>query len=318
VDQVGRGARNHVRIMNADWNDTVLGARDDRKAFEELGSSVLNSAMASWVTRIFSGLARRLGADAVADEAMYQSDDLRSKVREAWNGQWFDRAYAPDGSPVGRTDCWLEVQPWGILCGAVSDEQAKALLRVIDEELRVGSPLGARIHVPLGSDSFQVFQARGEAMNGGIWWSINMTLIWAAARVDQEMAWDEWRRNSLSNHSATYPTIWEGTLSGPDSFNGPEAEEPGRTWSADPLISMQQYPVSNLHNHSQPILSYLRLLGVEPTESGALKVGGGGRFNSKTFSLHEDGSGSLSAAGEVRVQAQSGSYSTTGGKLEWP
>jgi hypothetical protein len=94
-----------------------------------------------------------------------------------------------------------------------------------------------------------------------------MTLVWAAARVAPAMAWDAWRRMTLGAHTAAYPAIWEGTLSGPDSWNGPESTRPGRTWSAAPAFAMQAFPVNNSHSHAQPLLAYLRLLGIEPTPS---------------------------------------------------
>ena len=50
IDSVGRGERNHVRILNADWNDMVLeDSGINHQLMIEKGGSVLNSAMASWV-----------------------------------------------------------------------------------------------------------------------------------------------------------------------------------------------------------------------------------------------------------------------------
>jgi hypothetical protein len=93
-----------------------------------------------------------------------------------------------------------------------------------------------------------------------------MTLIWAAARHDPELAWDEWHRMSLRAHTAAYPDIWMGTLSGPDAYLPPESDRPGETWAWPDLgVAMQAYPIANLHSHSQPLLAYLRLYGVEPT-----------------------------------------------------
>jgi len=288
VDKVGRGERGHVRILNADWNDMALGPataanRQEREAMILSGSSVLNSAMASYVLNIFSGLMTRLGEGAVADEARSQALDLKLKVAEAWNGRFFDRAYRPGGGVMGRDRCWLEVQPWAILCGAATREQAKALLKLIDESHRRDSPLGARIIWPPDPKASRP----GEGTIGGIWYSINMTLIWAAASIDPDLAWDEWRRMSLKAHQQAYPTIFEGTLAGPDSWNAPEASRPGHTW-ATPAFAMQDFPVSNMHAHAQPILAYLRLLGVCPDETGHLSLqgaqaSGDGRFDSQTF-----------------------------------
>jgi hypothetical protein len=303
VEQVGRGAREHVRILNADWNDFAIEASGaTREEMIERGSSVLNSAMASWVLEVYAGLAERLGQSETVAQARSEAAALRELVRSAYNGQWFHRAYAPDGSPVGDSDCWLEVQPWAILCGAASDEQASALLALIRDRHAKDSPLGARLIWPVRESPRA---PAGEGIDGGIWYSINMTLIWAAARHAPDFAWSEWRKMSLLAHAAAYPDVWEGTLSGPDAYNAPESSRAGRTWQTA-QFAMQGYPVGNLHSHSQPLLAYLRLLGVEPTASGSLRVGSGGHFKSRVFTLNEDGSGEIQAIGPLRVEAPRG------------
>jgi len=303
VDVVGRGERGHVRILNADWNDLAIeDSGVERELMIERGSSVLNSAMAAWVLPVFAGLAERLGETALAHEARAQGEELRLLVAEAWNGRWFHRAYAPGVGPVGDADCWLEGQPWAILCGAADDAQARSLLDLIDAGHRAGSPLGARLRWPAREDQVLAGQW-GEGTRGGAWYSINMTLVWAAAAHDHALAWDEWRRMTLGAHTAAYPEIWEGTLSGPDAWNVPESTRPGRTWSAAPAFAMQAFPVANMHSHAQPLLAYLRLLGVAPTTRGTLAVGSGGSFASRTFTLDARGNGTLAARGPVTVES---------------
>ena len=316
TDFIGRGERGHVRLLNADWNDMVLNTISaDRARMIEAGGSVLNSAMASWVLSRFSGLMNRLGETIVAGEASAQAEELRLKVAESWNGRWVDRAYSPDGEIIGRDRCWLEVQPWAILCGAVTGADAAALLEHIDQHHRAGSPLGARIIHPADT----TLKTVGQGTKGGIWYSINMTLIWAAAKIAPELAWDEWRRLSLSGHVAAYPHFWEGTLSGPDAWNAPESDRPGRTWTS-PRFSQQSFPVNNMHAHGQPVLSYLRLLGVEPDADGALLIrsgeaGPGGAYHSRTFSLEADGSGWLDVRGRAMIRTRNGVHEGGMGRI---
>lgn len=254
VDQVGLGERGHVRILNADWNDVaIVESGVDREWMVEHGESVLNSAMAAWVLPVYAQIA---DPDTAA-EARELADDLRLRVADEWNGRWFRRAYGT--GPIGDDELWLEVQPWAILSGAAEPEQARDLLRTIDETCRAGSPLGARVRWPTP---------------GAVWFSINMTLIWAAARHNPDMAWDEWRRMTLHSHAAAYPDMWSGTLSGPDAYLPPESDRPGETWAMPDMgVAMQAYPVANLHSHSQPLLAYLRLLGVEPGRQDRLSGG---------------------------------------------
>ncbi|MFI9382007.1 GH36-type glycosyl hydrolase domain-containing protein [Kutzneria sp. NPDC052558] len=301
VDEVGLGEHGHVRILNADWNDLAIRESGvDSELMAERGESVLNSAMAAWVLPVYAGLAERLGDPITAAAARTYAEQLRRRVAGEWNGRWFRRAYGP-GAVVGEDALWLEVQPWAILCGAASSEQARALLATIDQTCRTGSPLGARIRRP-----------------GPIWLSINMTLIWAAARHDPDLAWDEWRRMTLRAHSTAYPDIWSGVLSGPDSYLEPESARPGQTWVIPDLgAAMQAYPVANLHSHSQPLLGYLRLLGVEPTADGRLRCGGGGLFASRTLTVRPDGSGRLSTLGDVEVVHLGGRTGWARGELAW-
>ncbi len=288
IDRVGVGEHGHIRIRNADWNDSALTlAPIDRDVMEEKGESVLNSAMAAWVLPRFAGLLRRLNVHlAVAGEAAERAEAWRALVASEWNGRWFRRAYGP-GAVVGDDDLWLEVQPWAILCGAAAPECAKELLTTIDSVVRAGSPLGARVRGPA---PIVVPEGRvaGEGSAGGVWFSINMTLAWAAASLDPELAWDELRRMTLANHTAEYPSIWEGTLSGPDAYNTPESPRPGATWAwPDRGMGMQSFPVNNLHAHAQVVLTYLRLLGVEPTADCSLSPGDAARgtFRSQTFEV---------------------------------
>lgn len=317
VEGVGFGEHGHVRIRNADWNDMAITTSGvDHAVMIEKGESVLNSAMAAWVLPVYAGLCDRLGDEGTAQAARDIGKRLRETVAAEWNGRWFRRAYGPGRGPIGDDDCWLEVQPWAILCGAATDEQAEQLLRYIDEGPRAGSPLGARVRWPVQQDD--PMGGAGEGTNGGVWYSINMTLVWAARRLNPELALDEWRRMTTAAHAAAYPAVWEGTLSGPDSYNAPESPRAGRTWASEALgMGMQGFPVSNMHSHAQPLLAYLRLLGVEPTADGALSVAGGpGDFTSQVFTI--DGSGGrLVARGPVVLDTPAGRITGGPGEVRW-
>ncbi|MFC4008899.1 GH36-type glycosyl hydrolase domain-containing protein [Nonomuraea purpurea] len=275
ADVIGRGEHGHLRILNADWNDLAVSESGvPREVMIAEGESVLNSAMAAWVLPRYARLAERLGDAATAAEARKLGEELRELVAGEWNGRWYRRAYGP-GAVVGDDDLWLEVQPWAVLCGAAPPERAVELLRTIERTCAAESPLGARLRWPPG-DGY------GPGGVGTIWYAINMTLVWAAAEHLPELAWDWWRRMTLAAHTAAYPDIWEGTLSGPDAYLAPETGRPGRTWDlADVGVAMQAYPVANLHSHSQPLLAYLRLLGVEPFR----RPRGGARFASRVLEV---------------------------------
>jgi hypothetical protein len=308
VEQVGFGASGHLRMRSCDWADGYMGGLDKARLAAD-GESVLNSAMAAWVLPVWAALADKLGDQARAGEARRLGEALRLRVAGEWNGRWFNRARCGD-LVVGEDTLFLEVQPWAILSGAATPEMAATLVGSIDRHLRQGSPLGARQHWPLGpGEPFP----HGESLSGGVWYSLVGLLIWALSKVDTELAWDEWRRFSLTGHTNAYPNIWEGTLSGPDAYNAPEARQPGRTWGA-----CQTWPTNNPHAHAQPLLAYLRLLGVQPLPDGSLQASGGeGAFRSATLDLGADGTGALISIGPISVTTAAGRIDGGPGKTRW-
>jgi hypothetical protein len=320
VDIIGFGETGHLRVLDCDWADGHLGEIEalglERSTVTEKGESVLNSAMAAWVLPMWAGLCERLGDHATGQEARDIAEGLRVAVAREWNGRWFRRARCGSVA-VGERDLFLEVQPWAILCGAADDAQSADLLTEIDVHLRTGSPLGARERWPIPSDDVRS-GAPGEALTGGIWPSLQTTLVWAAARTKPELAWDEWRRMTLAAHTSAYPDQWPGTLSGPDAYNAPESSRPGETWALTGF-GMQAFPLNNLHVHAQPLMAYLRLLGIEPAKDGSLVVGGGdGSFASRTFGLRTDGSGWVEAVGDIRLTTPCGELVRGPGRHDWP
>lgn len=321
VDEIGLGEHGHVRLLGCDWADSHVGDIEaqgvDRVTLLEKGESLLNSAMAAWVLPVFAGLCDRLGETATADEARELGTRLRRAVAAEWNGRWIPRALCGDAR-FGEDTLFLEVQPWAILSGAVEGDRARDLLGEIDERVRAGSPLGARQQWPVPTEKSRA-GFPGECLSGGIWFSLNATLAWAAAKVDRELAWDEWRRMTLANHADTYPEIWEGTLSGPDAYNSPEARTPGRTWAVVGL-GIQAFPVNNLHSHAQPVITFLRLLGIEPGPTNELLVTGDptAAFRSRVLQVERDGSGRLETAGPVTVRTPTTTVTGGAGTVTWP
>jgi hypothetical protein len=277
---------------------------------EEDGESVLNSAMAAYILPLWAAATKRLGDADMSDEAIRVAGTCRDVVAAEWNGHWFHRARCGD-VVVGGDRLFLEVQPWALLCGAADEDRARRLIATIDERLRRGSPLGARQQWPVPQPGDMIFD-RGECLAGGNWFALSSILVWAASRYDIDLAWDEFNRMSLASHTDAYPEVWEGTLSGPDSYNSPESTRPGRTF-----MFGQSFPVNNSHSHAQPLLAYLRLLGVEPSAEGELNIRGGATFESKVLKVREDGHGSLSPVGRVAVRSPWGSAVGGAPRLGW-
>jgi len=109
----------------------------------------------------------------------------------------------------------------------------------------------------------------GTSVNGGVWPSLNQTLIWALAGNDGAMAWDEWKKNSFARHAEVYPEIWYSTLSGPDVLNSASSKQPGETTGGKPF-GWTDFPVLNMHTHACPLFSLAKLMGVEFNQAGVI------------------------------------------------
>jgi len=216
VEVIGTSTFGLQRLSNGDWNDAVLWhvPQDQRRGIEEQAVSVLNAAMASYTLDRYATLLDYIGETDLAADARKRANAQRNAVREQRTGKWFRRAwFTPELGWVGDDQLWLEPQPWAIIGGAATEEQSKELVQTINELVREPSPIGARI---LNKGLKRVESEAGSSeqlglgTNGGVWPSINGTLIWALAKVNGEMAWDEWKKNMLARHAEVYPEVWYG------------------------------------------------------------------------------------------------------------
>jgi len=287
VEVTGTGEFGLQRLSNGDWNDAVLWhvPENERGGIQKQGVSVLNAAMATYTLDLYATMLEYVGDAELAADARKRAEDQRKAVREQWTGRWFRRAwFTPELGWVGDDRMWLEPQPWAIIGGAATDDQTGKLVRAINELMRESSPIGARILSkalpPLKSETGGSEQV-GVGTNGGVWPSINGTLIWALAKVDGKLGWDEWQKNTLARHAEAYPEVWYGLWSGPDFFNSDWSKYPGQTVFDEKLldagsdespklaaVNWTDYPVMNMHPHAWTLYTTAKLIGVEFTPAG--------------------------------------------------
>jgi hypothetical protein len=201
----------------------------------------------------------------------------RTALRAQWTGRWFSRAWlGPHLGWLGKDHLWLEPQPWAMIGGPATPEQSTTLVKAIEEMVRKPSPIGALVQSQPTPD---MASPPGIMENGGVWASINGTLIWALAMKDGAMAWDEWKKNALVTHAEVYPNIWYGIWSGPDYFNSVLSDHPGETRYSDPksanikerseaAFNWTDCPVMCQHQHAWPLYTLVKLLGLEFNEHG--------------------------------------------------
>lgn len=257
----GAGKHGLMRLSSGDWNDSIVVNRFPPAQIMQVtqqGESVLNAAMASYVLTYYAQMLDFVGRSRLADEARAKAEGQRRAVREQWTGRWFRRAWLGEELGwSGEKQMWLAPQPWALLGGCATPGQTKTLVGAMDELARKPSPIGALLQ---SQPDPTMKDEAGVGTNGGIFASINGTLICALAQVDGAMAWDEWKKNTLARHAAVYPDDWYGIWSGPDAYNSVLAKNPGATGP--------DFPVMNMHPHAWPLYSAARLLGLEFNKGG--------------------------------------------------
>jgi len=283
TQDIGVGKHGLMRLSNGDWNDEVVVFRSATASEVSSGEvrqqaeSVLNAAMASYVLDYYARMLAYVGDMKAADQARARAEAQRQAVRACWQGRWFRRAWlGPQLGWLGEDHVWLEPQPWSIIGGAATPEQRKVLVTSLNELVRKPSPIGALVQ---SQGDPTMSSPVGTMTNGGIWPSINGTLIWALALVDGSQAWDEWKKNCLALHAEAYPDVWYGIWSGPDTYNSVLSKHPGQTMFVEPSpndhslqaesgLSWTDYPVMNMHPHAWPLYSAAKLLGLAFRENG--------------------------------------------------
>jgi hypothetical protein len=274
IDDVKTGQHGLMRMLRDDWNDGLENAWVPQALQQECvekSESVVNSAMAAYVLDYYALMLTYAGDDGrITTDIRKKAEEHRNAVQQQWAGKWFRRAWpGPTMGWLGEKGLWIEPQPWAMIGGAASEEQTTALLKAIDQELRKASPIGA-MQISDSPDRVTngVWKTEpGTQVAGGVWPSLNQTLIWALARVDGAMAWDEWKKNSFASHAEVYPQVWYGTWSGPDVLNSALSKHPGETTGGKPF-GWTDFPVLNMHTHACPLYSAAKLLGLEFTEKG--------------------------------------------------
>lgn len=274
VEDVKTGEHGLMRMLQDDWNDALVTAWVPAAAVNECrekGESVLNSAMAAYVFDYYARMLIYAGDDgSLATPIQSKAEEHRAAVRAQWTGKWFRRAWlGPAQGWLGEKGMWIEPQPWALIAKIASEEQARTLVQSIDQELRRVSPIGAiQLSDSPDREAHGTWATEpGTSVNGGVWPSLNQTLIWALAGIDGAMAWDEWKKNSFARHAEVYPDVWYGTWSGPDVLNSASSKHPGETTGGRPF-GWTDFPVLNMHTHACPLYSAAKLLGLEFTETG--------------------------------------------------
>ncbi|MGH2727278.1 MAG: GH36-type glycosyl hydrolase domain-containing protein [Actinomycetota bacterium] len=283
----------YIMGLVGDWSDfsTQLGPMTE---------SMLVAAQLAYVYPKLADLAELRGDDAFAAELRARGEELRQVTADNWTGKgWFARGYFVNRQ-IGEGMPYGEPQPWGLLSGAATPDQAVTLVANIRRFLSgVGapggpSPIGSAMAParndpditetgpailpngspdPLGPVLAAVPNAPlagAAAYPGGVWYDINGWLVWALGEQEgivpnaRELAWDEYTRNTLAAHANAYPDHWNGTINVDDACSAWYSSTPdtcGVGFALTFMGAITEHP-------TWMVMDALRLAGVTPTLGG--------------------------------------------------
>jgi cellobiose phosphorylase len=131
-----RGAHGLPLMGGCDWNDgmNLIG-------HEGKGESVWLAFFLHKVLIEFSGIATQRGDHDFAAQCLQQAEELRVHVEEnAWDGDWYRRAYFDNGDPLGSHDnveCRIDSisQSWSVLSGSGEPARRELAMTSLNKHL---------------------------------------------------------------------------------------------------------------------------------------------------------------------------------------
>jgi cellobiose phosphorylase len=123
-------------IGTGDWNDGMnkVGAHGK-------GESVWNAWFFLTVLNAFAELAAQYGQPDDAAWCRERAEQLRIALEaNAWDGEWYRRAYFDDGTPLGSAqndECQIDALPqaWAVISGAAYPARAQSAMDVVQKRL---------------------------------------------------------------------------------------------------------------------------------------------------------------------------------------
>ncbi len=191
------GAHGLPLIGSGDWNDGM-----DKVGEHGKGESVwLAFFMYDIVTR-FTEIARIKGDTAFIEKCRETAEMLKQKIAEnAWDGNWYRRAYFDDGTPLGSAqndECQIDSLPqsWSVLSGAGTNERSEIAMasageRLINKDAGIIQLFDPPFDKSVLNPGYIKGYVPGVRENGGQYTHAAIWLTMAfALKGDREKAWE--------------------------------------------------------------------------------------------------------------------------------
>jgi cyclic beta-1,2-glucan synthetase len=120
---------------SGDWNDGM-----NRVGVEGKGESVWLGWFLCTVLKAFAPLCDRYQMKARGDKYRAHVEKLKTGLEQAWDGDWYRRAYFDDGTPLGSAqndECRIDsiAQTWGVISGVAENHRATRAMTAVDQYL---------------------------------------------------------------------------------------------------------------------------------------------------------------------------------------
>lgn len=221
------------KLYFGDWNDSLNIGREGRGESVWLGMALLAALKET------AAIADRIGDPAAAATCRQQAQALIENIeRYAWDGQWYLRGFADDGSPVGghgdaEGKIFAEPQSWAVISGLMP-EYWDAINDSVDRHLR--TPAGLRVCNP----PFSSYQKRlgriscmppGWGENGSCYCHVTAFQVVAdCLRRDGDRALLSLTSILPFNPALPEDKSWLEPYALSNMFRGPEHARPGATF----------------------------------------------------------------------------------------
>ncbi|WP_323506973.1 MULTISPECIES: glucoamylase family protein [unclassified Glaciimonas] len=184
-------------IGSCDWNDGM-----DKVGEHGRGESVWLGWFLYDVLTVFSGIAMQHGDTAFSDLCTSEAQKLQTNIEtNAWDGNWYRRAYFDDGTPLGSVsnpECQIDAisQSWAVISGAGNPERSQKAMDAVDQRLvRRDAGLIQLLDPPFDKSPLNPGYIRGYAPgvreNGGQYTHAAIWTVMAFATLgDHRRAWE--------------------------------------------------------------------------------------------------------------------------------
>ncbi|AGW15050.1 GH36-type glycosyl hydrolase domain-containing protein [Megalodesulfovibrio gigas] len=193
-----------------DWNDGM-----NRIGHGGKGESVWLAWFLFENLQRFAELARSKGDTFIAESCLQQAATLRQNIEaNAWDGNWYRRAYFDDGTPLGSVsneECQIDSisQSWAVLSGGGDPIRARQAMDAVDKRLvRRDMRLVQLLAPPFDTSALEPGYIKGYVPgvreNGG---QYTHAAIWAATAFamlgDRHRAWELFDMLNPISHGST-------------------------------------------------------------------------------------------------------------------